>query len=326
MTDHANSPLRILLAGAGAFGQEHLLRLAARADVRIAGIADPSPSALSTMRQRHGSARCFEDPLQMLAETPADAIIVATPAGSHAGITLSAIAGRLGVLLEKPVTTDAAEALHLAKAAADAGVLVLPGHVLRFSRDHQTLAEITASGVIGRVLYISSRRYRDEAHVSRYPDIDPVLMTMIHDIDLVSWIARSPFRTVQAWRSGAEGARSLTAASAVTDSGVICDLRTAWTFPPGDLPPDRVEVVGETGSIELDTGHALFLHSQGRRTSIPLVQDDDALANEQDHFITCLRDRSRMPALTLSDAAVGLRLADAIRDSIREGREIVIDK
>lgn len=326
MTDHANSPLRILLAGAGAFGQEHLLRLAARVDVRIAGIADPSPSTLSIMRQRHCSARCFEDPLQMLAETPADAIIVATPARSHAGITLRAIAGRISVLLEKPVTMDAAEALHLAKAAVDAGVLVLPGHVLRFSRDHQTLAEITASGAIGRVLYISSRRYRDEAHVLRYPDIDPVLMTMIHDIDLVSWIARSPFRTVRAWRSGAEGACSLTAASAVTDSGVICDLRTAWTFPPGDLPPDRVEVVGETGSIELDTGHGLFLHSQGRRTIIPRVQDDDALANEQDHFITCLRDRSKIPALTLSDAAVGLRLADAIRVSIREGREIVIDK
>lgn len=324
MTDHARSPLRVLLAGAGAFGEEHLLRLAARTDVRIAGIADPNPSARAAMCQRHGTAPCFEDPLQMLAETPADAIIVATPAASHAVITLSAITGGLGVLLEKPVTSHAAEALRLAKAAAEAGVLVLPGHVLRFSRDHQTLAEIAASGVIGRVLYISSRRYRDEAHVTRYGDIDPVLMTLIHDIDLAAWIARSPFRHTRAWRSGRDGACALTSASAVTDSGIICNLRTAWTFTTGDLPPDRVEVVGETGSIELDTGRDLVLHAQGRRTIIPLVQGDDALANEQEHFFACLRDRNRSPALTLEDAAAGIQLAEAICESLREGREVAL--
>lgn len=324
MTDHAPAPLRVLLAGAGAFGREHLLRLEARANVRIAGIADPDASALAAMRQRHATARCFDDPMQMLAETPADAIIVATPAASHAGITLRAIEGGLGVLLEKPVTPGAAEALRLAKVAAVAGVLVLPGHVLRFSRDHQRLAEIVASGAIGRVLYISSRRYRDEAHVARYGEIDPVLMTMIHDIDLAAWFARSPFRQTRAWRSGMGGARALTSASAVTDSGIICNLRTAWTFTAGELPPDRVEVVGETGSVELDTGRGLVLHAQGRRTIIPLAPGDDALANEQEHFFACLRDRSRSPAITLEDAAAGLRLAEAICESLREGREVAL--
>lgn len=324
MTPSGQPPLRVLLAGAGSFGQEHLARLIARPDVVVAGVADPNPAALDAIRLRHGPVACFETPGQMLAETPADAVIVATPAASHAGITLQAMSRRLGVLLEKPVTPAAAEAESLARAAADHGALVLPGHVLRFSRDHRKLAEIVDSGAIGRVLYVNSRRYRDDAHVTRYGDIDPVLMTMIHDIDLALWIARSPFRAARAWRAGT-GGRSLTAASARTESGVVCDLRTAWTFIPGDLPPDRVEVVGETGGIELDTSQGIVLHAEGRRTLIPLAQDDDPLANEQDHFFACLRDRSLAPALDLNDAAAGLRLADATCASQRLGREVDLD-
>jgi len=318
------SQLRVLLAGAGAFGQEHLRRLGERPDVRVVAVADPSHMALDAVRQRHGSFRCFEDPHQMLDQTPADAVIVATPAASHAAITLQAIARRLGVLLEKPVTPGPAEADGLAKAATKAGTLVLPGHVLRFSRDHRKLVKIAASGILGRILHFRSRRYRDDAHAARYRDIDPVLMTMIHDIDLALWIARSPFRSARAWRSTG-GFRSLTAATAVTESGVICEMQTAWTFTPGEAPPDRVEVVGETGSIELDTAYGLVLHAEGQRSLIPLAQDDDALANEQEHFFACLRDRNQAPALNLSDAVAGLRLAGAICHSLREGRDVRLD-
>ena len=324
MAAAAPSQLRILLAGAGAFGQEHLRRLVERPDVRVAAVADPCSMALDAVLQRHSSITCFEDPRQMLDQTPADAVIVATPAASHAAITLHAIARSLGVLLEKPVTLGPAEAEGLARAAADAGTLVLPGHVLRFSRDHRKLVEIAASGILGRVLHVRSRRYRDDAHAVRYRDIDPVLMTMIHDIDIALWIARSPFRSARAWRSTG-GFRSLTAVTAVTESGVTCELQTAWTFSPGEAPPDRVEVVGENGSIELDTSHGLVLHAEGRRSLIPLAMDDDALANEQDHFFACLRDRNQVPAVNLRDAVAGLRLAGAVCGSLRDSREVRLD-
>lgn len=314
--------LRFLVAGAGAFGLEHLDRLSARKDVRIAGVADPSPAALATARRRYGIAQCFSQPQQMLEHVSADALIVATPSASHVAITLQALARNLGVLLEKPVAPSAAEAARLAQSAADAGGLVLPGHVLRFSRDHRRLVEIVGSGLIGQVCYVNSRRYRDDAHATRYRDVDPVLMTMIHDIDLALWIVQSPFRSASARRYGTDGFRSMTVANLVAESGVICDLRTAWTFPLGDLPPDRVEVVGESGSIELEAGHALTLHAEGRRTSIALAAGDDALANEQDHFIACLRDRGQRPVLNLHDAAAGLRLGSAIVDSLRCGHAV----
>jgi predicted dehydrogenase len=318
----ASPPLRLLLAGAGLFGREHLDRLVRRADVQVVGVADPSPGALENIRTRYAIADLFPDAEAMIECVPADGLIVATPSATHVDLTLKALARGMAVLLEKPVAPSPDLALRLAVAAERHGRLVLPGHVLRFSKDHQRVAEIIASGGIGKPLYVNSRRYRDEAHATRYSDVDPVLMTMIHDIDLALWFGGAQFRSARAFRRPGDGFRSMTVATCVAENGVVCDLRTAWTFTGGDLPPDRVEVVGDRGSVELELGGALSHFSGGTRQNIPLDPADDALANEQAHFIECMRAPHQKPALTLHDAGAGLLLAEALLRSIASGRSV----
>jgi predicted dehydrogenase len=315
-------PVRVLVAGAGSFGKKHLVRLAKRSDVKVAGVADTNPAALEPIRSGLGLAQCLTDPLRLIDEVEADAIIVATPAVSHVEISLRALRRNLSVLLEKPVAPSTSSAAPLLAAEQSSTRFVLPGHVLRFSQDHARLVEIVRSGRIGKVVYVNSRRYRDDSHAVRYPDDDPVLMTLIHDIDLAQWVTNSDFRSVLARRSG-DGYRSMTALSATTAAGAICDLRTAWTFLDGDLPPDRIEVVGDRGSVELVVGVALDVYAEGRRTSHSAAEADDPLRNEQDHFLACVRDRSQTPALNLSQALIGLKLADAAIESLRLGREII---
>ena len=170
-------PLRVLLAGLGAFGKEHLSRLAERSDVKVVGVADTNPAALEPIRASHGAAECLTDPLRLIDFVAADAIIVATPAVSHVEIGVRALAKNLAVLLEKPVAPSASSAAPLLAAARRSTGFVMPGHVLRFSRDHVRMVETVRSGRIGEVLYVNSRRYRDDSHAVRYPDTDPVLMT-----------------------------------------------------------------------------------------------------------------------------------------------------
>ena len=315
--------IRVIVAGAGSFGREHLQRLAARQDVEIAGVADPGDEAVAFVRKRYPLVPCFADAAALVAETPADAVIVASPLELHVEIARMALGRGLAVLLEKPIAATAGLAAPLAAQLA-AGGRLLPGHVLRFSRDHQQLVEVLRSGVLGRPLFLSSRRYRDDSHAVRYGDVDPILMTMIHDIDLAVWIGGSPFARVFAARSPGEGARTLTAATAVTRSGVICDLRTAWTFPGSEPPADRLEVVGERGSIELVAGRSLAVHRNGRLETLPLAIGDDPLANEIAHFLLLVTDHSQQPGVPLADAIEGLRLADAITSSLAAGREVAI--
>jgi predicted dehydrogenase len=310
--------LRVLVAGAGLFGREHLARLAGRAEV--AGVADVNAQALAGFP----AAARHADPLRMIEEVPADAIIIATPAASHVEICDRALAAGLCVLLEKPVASSAEEALPLLAAEKAARGFVLPGHVLRFSRDHQRLVEVIRAGEIGEALYINSRRYRDDSHAVRYPDTDPVLMTLIHDIDLAQWVAACDFRAVHAHRTAGPGFRSLTAITATAASGALCDLRTAWTFPGAEAPPDRLEVVGTQGSVELTVGEGLCVFAKGRRTEHSADLNDDPLANEQAHFLACVADRSLKPALGLAEALAGLKLADAAMQSLRLGSQSIL--
>jgi len=317
-------PVRVLIAGAGAFGKEHLARLAKRPDVNIVGVADTNPAALEAIRSGLAGAQRLTDPLRLIDEIEADAIVIATPAASHVELCLRALGRNLAVLLEKPIAPSASLAVPLLAAERSSEGFVLPGHVLRFSQDHARMVEIVRSGLIGKVIYVNSRRYRDDSHAVRYPDDDPVLMTLIHDIDLAQWVTSSDFRSVLARRSEGPGYRSMTAVSATSATGVICDLRTAWTFPDGDLPPDRVEVVGDCGSVELVAGAALDVYADGRRTSFPAAEGDDPLRGEHDRFLAFIRDRSQAPALDLSQALIGLKLADATIESLRLGREITL--
>ena len=151
-------------------------------------------------------------------------------------------------------------------------------------------------------------------------------MTLIHDVDLAQWVTGSDFCSVLARRSGGAVYRSMTAVCATTATGVTCDLRTAWTFADGDLPPDRLEVVGDRGSVELIVGQALHVYAEGRRTDYAPAAVDDPVRNEQDHFLACVRDRSRPRALGLPQALAGLKLADAAIKSLRLNREVVLSE
>jgi predicted dehydrogenase len=318
------APVRVLVAGAGLFGREHLARLAGRSEGEVVGVADANAETLAMVRSRYRIANAGADPLRMIDETPADAVIVATPADSHVDICMRALDADLCVLLEKPVAPTAAAAARLLAATQGARGFVLPGHVLRFCGDHRRLVDIVRAGRIGEVIYVSSRRYRDDSHAIRYPDADPILMTLIHDIDLAQWVTGSSFRSVQARRTGGPGFRSMTAISATTATGATCELRTAWTFPGADAPADRLEVVGTRGSAELVVGEVLRVYSEGRKTERPADAADDPLRNEQDHFLGLVANRSRAPALGLADAIEGLKLADAAMQSLRLGRETSI--
>ena len=90
------------------------------------------------------------------------------------------LGANLCVLLEKPVASSAMAAAGLLAATQSGRGFVLPGHILRFSRDHRRLVEIVRAGHIGEVIYVGSRRYRDDAG-----QLDPghVLSAQLHPPD-----------------------------------------------------------------------------------------------------------------------------------------------
>ena len=164
--------MKILLAGGGAFGEEHLKRLAGL-DISIA-LADPRAERRDQLAARYPLAETGAEAALLLEQFAPDGVIIASPAQAHASLATMSLIRNIPVLVEKPVTLDSDTMRLLVRAQSESRAFLLPGHVLRFSSPHNRVRAILASGEIGDLLHFASRRYRDCSHVAAYPSIDPV--------------------------------------------------------------------------------------------------------------------------------------------------------
>ena len=302
--------MRILVAGGGAFGKEHLKTLTAIGGVTLA-VAETQEAELARLGETFTLADQDADFLSLLERFAPDGVVVATPAAAHAPLAIAALQRGVPVLVEKPVTLDTVTMRHLCNVAAASKSFLQPAHILRFSSGHKQLLQVLRQGQIGDLLQFSSRRYRDASHAARYTEIDPVLMTMIHDIDLALWFDGGCPVSVSATRLPKGTSHSLTTARLVSSSGAVWQVSTAWLHPGPDCPPDRVEIVGTRGSAELEVGSHIDVYGE-TRWRIEVGELDDPLRTELECFLAGIRaGRSHAP-VTPEHAQNGLIAAEMI--------------
>lgn len=315
--------LRIAVAGAGLFGREHIRTLAGIDEVTIAGIADPGETARNAVAAEHGIALAVADVTELLDRAAPDGLVIATPGQTHVPIAMQALARGIPVLVEKPVAMNLAEADALIEAEKASTAFVLPGHILRFSAGYREALAILRSGEIGDLVSVTTRRHRDDTHATRYPDVDPVLMTMIHDIDVAVWFTGAGLASVLAIRTPAGTHRSETLATGVGAKGAAWHLASAWTYPTTDVPADRLEVIATRGSVELEFGQRIAVHGEKPRViDLKAAPADDELRTELLTFAAGIRSRAHPGGATLAEARQGLAAADAIIRSLTK-REVV---
>lgn len=306
--------MKILVAGGGAFGREHLKTLRAIGGLTLA-VAEPRTGELEMLRAAFGLADANAEAFALIERFKPDGIVVATPADAHAPLAIAALEQAIPVLVEKPVAPDTPTMRHLVEGAAASAAFLLPGHILRFSSAHGQLRDILASGEIGDLVQFGSRRYRDEGHAARYADIDPVLMTMIHDIDLALWFSGARAVSADAVRRPARTARSLTAARLLDTSGALWQLSAGWLHPSADCPPDRVEIVGTKGSAELHVGSHIEVYA-GERRRVEIDTADDPLRTELECFLSGIRSGNLRAPVSPRDALDGLSAAEMIIEAL----------
>lgn len=100
--------------------------------------------------QRHGVPRWYDNAAALIADPDVDAVYVATPPASHRDYALMAIAAGKPVYVEKPMAMDHAQCLSIVEAGRAAGVPVFVAYYRRMLPRFRKVAELLASGAIGR--------------------------------------------------------------------------------------------------------------------------------------------------------------------------------
>ncbi len=186
------SSTRLAVIGAGAIGRAHIERILHTPGLALAGVADPAP-ATQALAQAAG-VPWFADHRQLLEQTRPHGAIVATPNASHVDVAWDCLQRGVAALVEKPVadTVEAAQRLVAAEAAHQVPVLV--GHHRRHNPINRRAKELIAQGRLGRLvaatalaLFLKPESYF-EAAWRREPGGGPVLINLIHDIDMLRFL------------------------------------------------------------------------------------------------------------------------------------------
>lgn len=183
-----SKPLRIGVLGAGHLGRIHMQQLLQLPEWELVGFHDPRADKCAAIAKEFG-ATPFDDPGRLMAGV--DAIDIVTPTLSHAALAGQALSRGLHVFVEKPVTQTLEEAEALVALAGRTGLKVQVGHVERFNPAFQA-----ALPYFAEPMFIETHRLAQ--FNPRGTDVSVVLDLMIHDIDLVLHVVRSPVTDVHA--------------------------------------------------------------------------------------------------------------------------------
>ncbi len=180
--------IRVGVVGVGYLGKFHAQKYHHMPDVELVGIVDTNPEqgkkiAKETETMYYGDYQSLYGKV--------DAISIAAPTPVHHTIAKNFLTHDIDVLIEKPITSDLADADELIKIAASRNLIIQVGHLERFNP-----AVVALEGKIDQPRFIESHRL--SIYQGRCIDVSVVLDLMIHDIDLILNLVRSEIKTVNA--------------------------------------------------------------------------------------------------------------------------------
>ena len=333
--------MRLAVVGAGLIGQRHARIIAGRDGVELAAIADLDESAKALASALGTAWHPTFDAAMTASAGQIDGVIIATPNTLHAAQAITCIENGLPVLIEKPIADTVAAGQWIADAAEAAGTPVLVGHHRRHNPIVKHAKAEIDSGAMGRIvaahgffwLYKPDNYF--DAVWRRQPGAGPVLINLIHDIDLLRHLV-GDIATVQAMTSHASRAFEVEDTAAVMlrfASGALGTISASdtvvapWSYEltAGENPayPKTDEgcyfIGGSHGSLSLprletwrhDGVRSWWSPIEPARADIALA---DPLELQIDHFADVIRGRAQ-PLVTARDGLRALEVCEAIHAS-----------
>jgi predicted dehydrogenase len=183
--------VKVSVLGAGSLGKEHVriyAELAAARQLEFVGVYDTTADTAQRFAQKYG-IRAFASVAEAAAAS--DAVSIVTPTTTHFELARTLLQQGRHVLVEKPMTDNAARAAELVQLAQQQNCVLQVGHVERFNPVFTYLETVA-----------TDPRFIETHRLSPYParstDVGVVLDLMIHDLDVVLAFVKSPVVSVDA--------------------------------------------------------------------------------------------------------------------------------
>jgi predicted dehydrogenase len=322
----------VAVIGVGHMGRHHARLYREIPQAELVAVVDSNIQRAQQIAKEHGC-----NALASIDELPdgVQAATVAVPTVHHLSVARPLLQRKIAVLVEKPLAPNVEEAEALLACARQTGAILSVGHTERFNPVVRALQRLHITPKYVETQRVSPFRFRSA-------DIGVVADMMIHDIDIVLHMIKSPVKRVDAVGVNVLAKHEDVAnARVVFENGAVANMVASRLALKMDR---RLRVFSETAYLSLDyqrkSGVAitrdanldiLSMAREGKFENLadmanldfgsmvnvePLIVDDvEPLRAELEAFLESVRT-GKPPAVTAEDGAAAVKLASDIVDAI----------
>lgn len=299
--------LRFGIAGLGHIGKNHARILAELPDCELAAVFDTNADTAHEIAAKYGTRAVSS--LEEFSDA-VDAATIATPTPTHFAIARQLLSAGKHLLVEKPITESTEDARNLVQLSLDAGRILQVGHVERFNPVMSKLEEL-----------LTQPRFIESHRLSPYPnrsiEIGVVLDLMIHDLEIILHLVKSPVTSIDA-----VGVPVLSHGEDIAtvrlhfQNGCVANV-TASRISPEKMR--KIRVFQREGYVSLDyqnqTGEIYRLAGGTIVREEVEIEKGEPLKRELAAFVECAR-QGKQPKVSGYEGAAALELAVEITRAI----------
>lgn len=324
--------MKVGVVGFGYWGPHLVRNFRSLPEVSEVVVCDQSEARLSNAKAIYPGIRTFSNFSEMIEFAELDAVAIATPSQTHHNLVKQALNTGLHVLVEKPITTNSAQAAELDSIANARNLVLMVDHTFLFSDSVEYMKNAILRGRIGRVRSIDSVRVNLGIF---QPDVSVAWDLAIHDLAIICHLLEEVPVRVSATGSTHTSSKfpSTSYITLFFESGAISHIHVSWTSP---LKVRRIMVEGESGSFifddtlpdekvkiydaqvdssSSDDGTSLLLNYRLGDVTSPRLPGKETLRTELSHFIHAIKNKTT-PLSSSANAVPLIQVLEAIDKSI----------
>lgn len=326
------------VVGYGYWGPNIVRNLSQLEEVEVVAVCDKSPASRRRVEKAHPDVRVTADFAELMSSPDIDAIAVITPVWTHYELAKTALEHGKHVFVEKPFTSNTAQAEELIDIAARKNLKIMVDHTFLFTGAVQKIKRLLQEDALGKLYYYDSTR----VNLGLFQhDVNVIWDLAPHDLSIIDHlIDETPEAVVATGQSHVNGHEDVAFITLYFPNKVIAHINVNWMSPVkvrttliggekkmlvwNDLEVDeKIKIYDKGVHITSREGvYNLLVNYRSGDMWAPKVEQLEALRAELKYFVDCIMTDQ----IPFNDGNAGLRVVkmlEAANESLRRRGQLV---
>jgi len=301
-------------------------------------VCDKSPASRKKVAKAYPDVLVTEDSAELMSSPDIDAIAVVTPVWTHYELAKAALLNGKHIFVEKPFTSNAAQAQELIELAAQRNLKIMVDHTFLFTGAVTKIKQLLDDGSLGKLYYYDSTR----VNLGLFQhDVNVVWDLAPHDLSIIDHlIEQTPEAISATGQTHLNGHEDVAYITVYFPDKVIAHINVNWLSPVkvrttliggekkmlvwNDLEVDeKIKIYDKGVKVTSREGlYDLLVHYRSGDMWAPQIEQVEALTRELSYFVDCIAN-DKTP---VNDGEAGLRVVrmlEAANESIRQRGAVV---